>query len=433
LIEEYMLNKKEDVKNLTVYRREISFTDTRDFVTAIVGPRRAGKSYYLYHIIKSNGLRDDEYLFLNFEDESLRSMPRKEVLSCVSKHVEIYKKQPKYIFLDEVQAFGHWSNWVYELYEKKKYNIFITGSSSRLLSKEIATQLRGRTQNILILPFSFSEVIKLKGLGVKEFYSTYEKSEILGQLSDYLRNGGFPQLVLGQVDQGLFFRDYLDSVIYRDIVERFKIREAWLIGTLLRFVSTSFSAPFSINKVYNTLKSQGINISKKTLYRYSNFAEQAFFCFTLRKFDFSKRRSELSIPKVYINDAGLVNYLNPNAYNKTGRLMENVVFLDLKEKQFLGRVREISYYRDQQGHEVDFVTDTGKCLMQVTYANYFDEVDRREWRNLISANRVFKSKRLNVITWDYEDERTLNWRGNKETITFIPLWKWLLDSSKYIN
>jgi len=151
-----MLNKKEDVKNLTVYRREISFTDTRDFVTVIVGPRRAGKSYYLYHIIKSNGLRDDEYLFLNFEDESLRSMPRKEVLSCVSKHVEIYKKQPKYIFLDEVQAFGHWSNWVYELYEKKKYNIFITGSSSRLLSKEIATQLRGRTQNILILPFSFS-------------------------------------------------------------------------------------------------------------------------------------------------------------------------------------------------------------------------------------------------------------------------------------
>lgn len=428
-----MLDKKEDIKNLTVQQREFPFADTKEFVTAVVGPRRAGKSYYLYHIIKSNGLRDDEYFFLNFEDESLRSMSRKEVLSCVSKHVEVYGRQPEYIFLDEVQALGHWSSWVYELYEKKRYKIFVTGSSSRLLSREVATQLRGRTQNILILPFSFSEATKLRGLEVKEFYSTYEKSAVLRQLSDYLSSGGFPQLVLGRVDRNLFFRDYLDSVVYRDIVERFRIRKAWLIGTLLKFVSASFSAPFSVNKVYNTLKSQGINVSKKTLYKYTGFAEQAFFCFTLKKFDFSTRRSEVSIPKVYLNDTGLVNYLTPNAEDKIGRLMENVVLLDLKGKQFQGKMREVSYFRDQQGHEVDFVIDAGKRLIQVTYANGFDEVDRREWRNLISANRVFKSKRLLIITWDYEDERTLSWRGSKETITFIPLWKWLLDSSKYTD
>jgi len=433
MIDEYMLNKKEDIKNLTVYQRETSFANTKEFVIAVVGPRRAGKSYYLYHIIKSNKLNDDEYLFLNFEDESLRSMPRREVLSCVAKHTEIYGKQPEYVFLDEVQAFEHWSNWVYELYEKKRYNIFITGSSSKLVSREVATQLRGRTLNILILPFSFSEVTKFKGFEAKEYYSTYEKSAMLGQLSQYLRSGGFPQLVLGQMDPNLFFRDYLDSVVYRDIVERFKIREAWLIRTLLRFVSASFSAPFSVNKVYNTLKSQGISVSKKTVYKYTNYAEQAFFCFTLKRFDFSPRRSELSIPKVYLNDTGLINHLIPDAHKQTGRLMENVVFLKLKQKQFSGKVGEIYYYKDQQGHEVDFVTDSGKCLIQVTYANGFDEVDRREWRNLINANQIFKSKRLYIITWDYEDERTLNWRGDKETISFIPLWKWLLHSTRYTD
>ena len=121
---------------MVVYRRGTSFASTKEFVTAVVGPRRAGKSYYLYHIIKSNKLNDDEYLFLSFEDESLRFMPRREVLSCVAKHVEIYGKQPEYIFLDEVQVFEHWSSWVYELYEKKRCNIFIRGSSSKLLSRE---------------------------------------------------------------------------------------------------------------------------------------------------------------------------------------------------------------------------------------------------------------------------------------------------------
>jgi len=114
--------------------------------------------------------------------------------------------------------------------------------------------------------------------------------------------------------------------------------------------------------------------------------------------------------------------------------MDNAVLLQLKQKQFLGKVGEIYYYKDQQGHEVDFVTDSGKCLIQVTYANGFDEVDRREWRNLINANQIFKSKRLYIITWDYEDdERALNWRGNKATISFIPLWKWVLNSTKYTN
>jgi len=192
-------------------------------------------------------------------------------------------------------------------------------------------------------------------------------------------------------------------VTYRDIVERFNIREVWLIRTLLRFVSASFASPFSINKVYNTLRFQAISVSKKTVYKYTNYAEQAFFCFTLKRFDFSQRRSELSTPKVYLNDTGLINHLIPGADKQIGRLMENVVLLQLKQKQFLGKVGEIYYYKDQQGHEVDFVTDSGKCLIQVTYANGFDEIDRREWRNIINATQIFKSKRLYIITWDYED------------------------------
>jgi len=429
-----MLTKKEDIKGLKIIPREVKAFLTKNFIVSIVGPRRAGKTYFLYDIISNKlKLRDDEYLFINFEDESIRSLDRIIILNSLKYHQEIYGKLPKYLFFDEVQNFERWSSWIYELYEKKRFYIFITGSSSKLLSKEIATELRGRTVNLPIFPFSFREVLKLKRFEKRKYYSSYEKGKLLNLLRTYLNTGGFPLIFVEKINSKIFFRDYIDTVIYRDIIERYKIKEPEIVKILIKFMASSFSSCFSINKVFNALKSKGIKISKKTLYSYSKYLENAFFCFYLRKFSFSERKSELFTPKVYLSDAGIINFLlETRTSENIGKLMENLVFLELKKKELFGEIDSLFYFRDYQQREVDFLIKEGlkiKQLIQVTYANSFDEIKREEWINLLNVYELFKQHKpeLIVITWDYEDEKELSWFGKKGKIKFIPLWKWVLN------
>ena len=436
MIERYLLDKKEWVRGLDVKPRDVSFPVTRAFVVAVVGPRRAGKSYSLIYFIRKRGLRDEEYLLLNFEEEDLKLVDRGELVRVVDRHVEIYGVEPSFIFLDEVQELDRWESFVYTLYERKRYFIFITGSSSRLLSREIATQLRGRALTYPVFPLSFKEVLMMNGISVKRFYSSREESRIKNLLRTYLRSGGFPQIVIDRADPRIYFRDYIDLVVYRDVVERYRIKKPFLVKALIKFVASSYSKEFSVNKVYNTLKSQGVRVSKKTLYKYSGYLEDAMFCFYLKKFDFSDRRIELSIPKVYLNDPGLANYLLSGPLTENiGRLMENIVFLELKKREFLGELSGVFYFKDAMGREVDFIVKEGfrvRGLVNVTYASSFDEVDEREWKNLLKASKLLGCDNLLVVTWDYEDQRKLSSYGRESVIRFIPLWKWLLSPMHFI-
>ncbi len=168
---------------------------SRNFVISVIGPRRAGKTYFIYHFIKSNRLRDDKYLFINFEDPAEVREPEK--LPIV--HQEIYGKLPEFVFLDEIQALDKWVRTVYFLYESKRYHIFITGSSSKLLSKEIATQLRGRSITVKILPFSLKEILLARSMEIKGHYSSYEIGVIKNELRRYMEYGAFPDVVLGNI------------------------------------------------------------------------------------------------------------------------------------------------------------------------------------------------------------------------------------------
>ncbi|MCD6209128.1 MAG: ATP-binding protein [Thermoproteales archaeon] len=432
---EYLLTKKEDIRNLNVLPRETKIFLSKNFINSIVGPRRSGKTYFLYHLILNElKLKDEDYLFVNFEEESVRSLDRKEILDCIKYHQEIYGKLPKFLFFDEVQNLDRWESWIYELYEKKRFYIFITGSSSKLLSREIATQLRGRAINVPIFPFSFREFLNLKDIRIKRYYSSYERGKLLNLLREYLEFGGYPQILIDNINPKIFFRDYIDVVIYRDIVERYWIKEPEIVKLLIKFVASSLSSQLSINRIFNVLKSHGIKLSKKTLYSYFKYLENAFFCFSLKKFAFSERKSELSIPKVYLSDTGIANYLLKTKISENiGQLMENVVFLELKKNELLGEITSLFYYKDYQQREVDFLVKEGskiKQLIQVTYANTFDEIKEEEYRNLLHVKELFKdhNPKLIIITWDYEDERELSWFGRKGKIKFIPLWKWLMKT-----
>ncbi|OQX55382.1 MAG: hypothetical protein B5M53_04300 [Candidatus Cloacimonas sp. 4484_209] len=426
----YLLDKKEEIKELEVKKRAVEFPLLSNFIVSVIGPRRAGKTYSIFNLIRLKKLKDENYIFINFEDDDLGKFERKEIIKIVSHHRELYGKEPGFIFLDEIHALEKWQRFVYSLFEKKKYFIFITGSSSKLLSKEIATRLRGRTVSVLILPFSFKEIMYLKNFDLElTKITTKKEDEIKNILRNYLKEGGFPDVFLTPINRRMFFRDYLDLVVYRDVVERYRIKNPHLVKILMGFMLPSFSKEFSINRIFNILKSRGIRLSKKVLYSYSYALEDAFFCYFLRKFSYSERESQLSIPKIYFNDLGLINYSLLTRFEEDyGRLMENCVFLELKRMESLGEIYSVFYWKDYQQREVDFVIKEGlrvKQLIQVTCASGRDEIENREIRSLLKASEQLRCKNLSVITWDYEGEEEFK---NKK-INFIPLWKYLLGQS----
>ncbi|MFQ6055866.1 MAG: ATP-binding protein [Methanosarcinales archaeon] len=426
----YLLDKKEDIKSLEVVKqRLVKFPETKNFIITIIGPRRAGKTYSLYDfLLNKKVLKDEEYLFINLEDEGIQLLGRDKISKSISYHEEIYGAEPKFIFLDEVQALDKWERFVYTIFEKKRYHIFITGSSSKLLSKEIATQLRGRSTSVTILPLSFREYLLLKGLEVKRFYSTREENKMKNILLNYLKLGGFPDVAIGNIHAKRFFKDYVDLVVFKDLVERFNIRNVFLMKFLVNSALASFGKDFSIHKVYTTLKSRNIKVSKKTLYSYSTLLEDVMFSFFLQKFSSSLREAILSLPKVYINDPGLVNNtLLVNFSENIGRLMENVAFLELKRMKNENPLLEFYYWKDYQQREVDFVIKEGSKInqiVQITYASGRDEIASREVKALLKASEELKCNNLLVITWDYEEIIKVN----NKTIKCIPLWKWLLGS-----
>lgn len=421
----YLIDKKETIKGLKVFSREIPQDFTKNFINSLVGPRRAGKTYFLYNLIQNEFQLDDEnFIFMDFEDPELVEINFKEILEVVNIHEEYYGKKPKYIFLDEIQNVNYWSKAVRNLFETKRYMIFISGSSSKLLSKEIATALRGRSLTHCILPLSFKEFLNLKKFRSKKFYSTSEKNRINNYLREYLRFGGFPNIVIENQIANRFFKEYIDLVVFKDIVERYKIKNVFVIKFLIKNLLSSFAKEFSIHKFFKTLKSKNIKISKKTLYNYFLYLEDAFFSFSLKKFSYSMKKIELSVPKIYINDTGLINFTLSRFSENIGRLMENAVFLELK--RIKNKNQKLDFYCWKfQGKEIDFVIKEKtkiKQLIQVCYNISNPDTKRRELIGLVKASKELKCKNLLVITYDYEGEE----KFNRKKITFIPLWKWLL-------
>jgi len=155
-------------------------------------------------LIKKLKPEDEDFLFINLEDDEIKNLSRNEIVRCIQKHVEIYGNEPEYLFFDEIQNLEGWQSFIYSLSEKKRYFIFITGSSSKLLSREIATQLRGRSLNVIVFPFSFKEFLLTKNFEIKKLYSSLEEGKIKNYLSRYLKHGGFPQVVLGKIDENKF-------------------------------------------------------------------------------------------------------------------------------------------------------------------------------------------------------------------------------------
>ena len=398
-------------------QRDLKVPLDSDFIISIIGPRRAGKTYFLFSLCEK--LTDATYL--NFEDSRLIETEAKEIRELIRIFIEIYGKTPKYLLLDEIQNVEDWEKIVRELYDLRKYRIFITGSSSKLLSKEIATQLRGRSLSFILLPLSFREFLRFKKIKVNKFLGKDERAKIKNLLRNYIEFGGFPDVVKNE-EKVKILKEYSDLILFRDFIERHRVKNLDLARALHTFMIQNFSKEVSIRALFNKLKTS-LPVAKDTVYEYVTKLEDTMFFFFLRKFSERVHLRELWPKKIYICDTGLTKTIR---YSQDyGKLIENVVFLELLKKTNIKPLLEIYYWKDYQQREVDFVIREGMKvgqLIQVTYASARDEIERREIKALIKASNELRCKNLLIITWDYEEEEVIDSRE----IKFIPLWKWLL-------
>ena len=418
-VEDYLAEwHKRELPNLI--ERELWVNTRGNRAVGIIGPRRSGKTYYFYQLMKS--LASKNNLYLNFEDVRLMNITGLDILKIIEIYTELFGNIPNNIFLDEIQNVQGWESCVRTLIDSEKYKIYLTGSSSKLLSREIATQLRGRTDTYILLPFSFREYIKIQKISYEEPLSPSERGILKNHLREYMLWGGFPEVVMSKIGREKTLREYFDMILFRDFVERHGIRNMGLARYILTNFFQNFSSEFSINKIYNKLRSMGISVGKNTLYDYIDKLEDTVSVFFLRKYSKKVHLRESWPKKVYVCDVGLTKMVRDS--DDLGKIMENIVFLEFLRNTNINPLLEIYYYKLPEG-EVDFLLKEGekiKKLIQVVYASDLSEIREDEINNLLKASKDLQCRDLTVITWDFKEDI----RYGEKIIRFVPLYEFLL-------
>ena len=392
------------------------------FPIVLTGVRRSGKSSIftlLMRHLTENGVSPTQLLLVNFEEPLFApnlSIKFFEELIALYRE-KINPDQKIFFFLDEVQNLPHWEKWVRREADLKENKIFLTGSSAKLLSSEIATLLTGRHYSFMIPPLSFKEYLGWQGFTPQSEVEQIEnKARIRKTLADYLEWGGFPQVVLtdGDEKRSKILHHYFDDILFRDIVLRHEIREVKLLQSVAEYYMTNMATPYAFNRIRNIFDTSLDNIR-----RYTAFLEEAQLIRSLEKFSYKAGGREKANRKVYVADTGLRNAISFRFSQDLGRLVENVVAWHLHVQS-----RELFYFGN--GAECDFIVkQRNKFLpIQVCYSGLTEEKTRtREFAGLIAALKYLKQKEGLLLTDDVEREEQIE----NLRIRLQPVWKFLLE------
>lgn len=405
-----------------IVKREYQIALDSDKIISLIGVRRCGKTFMLFDII--NDLRKtnakENIVYINFEDDRLFPVTLEDLDSLMEGYYEMYpqkRNEMVWLFLDEVQNIPQWERFVRRLYDTLKIKIFVTGSSSKLLSREISTSLRGRTLTYEIFPYSFRDFLKAKNIGIN-INSSRSVSYIKNALGDFLLNGSFPETIFHSPElKRRILRDYLNLIVYKDIVERYGVKNNSLLKHIIKYSFNNISTLVSLNKLYNDFKSRGYKISKDTVYDYYSYLEDAYAVFSVPVFRNSIREEQRNPKKIYAVDTGFKSVYDAFVTDDYGRLYENAVFLHLRRQ-----TQEIYYFKGRQEVDFYFKTDAKPYLINVSYRIEDKETKNREINGLLEAMDYFKLDEAILITED--NEETIDIKGKR--IEIRPLWKWLL-------
>lgn len=377
----------------------------------ITGHRRSGKSTFLLQWM--NKYNNSSFYYLDFSDERLVDFKTKDFQLLYEIFLEHFGEKDTFFF-DELQGKKYdWNKFVNRLYSEGK-RFFITGSNADLLSKEISTYLTGRHFDIMMWPFSFEEYLGYNNFN-KNYKSTSGKIETIKHFNNYIKQGGFPEIVVYK-NTDLLENIYQD-VINNDILGRYDLKEEVQFKKMALFLISNFAKEFSYTSLKNNFNLGSTNTSKN----YVSYLTSTYLLFELSKYDYSLKTQETYSKKIYVIDTGLINKMAFAFSENLGRLYENLVFIELKRRE-----QNIYFWKDKLNYEVDFlIIDKNKVtsLIQVVYDLNDSKTKEREIRGLISGLNEFKLKTGIMITKDLEKEEKID----DKVIKYIPLWKWLLE------
>ena len=407
--------------------RNKKFSEVKGKADVVTGMRRAGKTWFCYQKIKeliASGIKKEEILYLNFDDDRLLEFNAnnfQEILDVYFGKYPEHRNARCYFFFDEIQRINQWEMFIRRLLDTENLQVFITGSSSKLLSSEIATSLRGRSLPIEIFPLSFEEYLKFQGLfsDRPKTFGANTASILRKAVKNYLDVGGFPEVQ--KTDLALrieILQGYIDSVLLKDIIERHKISNIVALKYLVRHIMNSSGGQFSVNKFFNTMKSMSIKCTKNSLYEYLDHLTDAFLFYKVPIHSRSEKSRLINPAKIYTIDTGLLNAMTfRNSYNY-GQFLETMVFMHLRRGGY-----DAEYVNTKDGREVDFFTRhriSGEThLIQVCWEMSDKKTFERELQGLKSAMDELSLPTGTIVTWD--DETVIE---NK--IRVIPIWRWLL-------
>ena len=425
LREFYEFGIPEDVKP-----RAVGYLEKKNAATVVTGMRRTGKTYVTYQRMRAlvdSGIPIERIVHVNFDDDRLKGLKLEHLRFVGDVHAELFPDAARercWYFLDELQDVKGWELYARRLLDSHLVQLCLTGSSSKLLSGEIATHMRGRSIDIEVFPLSFAEFLSFNSL-VKKVppapYSSRTAGLLRHAMQRYLDEGGFPDV------QGDDYRiriktlqGYVDAVLYRDVIERHEVPSVQSLRYTLEYIKYNFAHKISTRAISGVLKGLGLSDSREYIGDYLDWLEQAYLIHRvpIRTDSLSVRR--MNPDKFYLVDTGLARAVTPKSDAARGWLLENLVFLALRRGD-----NKIEYFNTRKGDEVDFlVTDKlskKRRLVQVAWDMSSPGTEARELSALKAARNEIKVDDCTVVTWDEERET--------DGIKIVPAWKWCLDES----
>ena len=409
--------------------RRIDVTPAPGKATVCIGPRRAGKSTFLFQQIRKlldRGVPRENVLYLNLFDDRLRHLQHEGLGRVADAYYAIHPEKKStetvHCFFDEIQVVPGWEPFVDRIMRTEKCEVHLTGSSARMLSREIATQMRGRALSWEIFPFSFREFLDFQGIDARGPLSTRRRLLVRKAFSDYWERGGFPEVA--GLDRALRIRihqEYWGAMLFRDLVERHDVSHPRAVADLAQRLVDNAASLYSVNRLTGYLQSLGHRAPKAAVSAYVEWFEDAFFLFTVRIFDASLARANANPKKIYCVDHALVRSVGSGVLVNAGHLLENLVFTALRR-----RTPDIRYFKDRNGREVDFVArmpDGGRALVQVCESLVDPKTRKREVAALDHAMAALGLREGTIVTRD--EEETIPVDAGR--IDVAPAWRFLLD------
>jgi len=403
-VKDIIQNQKSELEaykdKVYVERDGVNLDFKSSLINVVIGPRRAGKSYFCMHSL----LKQGKFGYANFDDESLFKIENYDEIITAIKSVYA---DPKILFFDEIQNLPNWELFVNKL-QRRNYKIVLTGSNANLLGTELATHLTGRYNSVFVFPFGLKEIINGR---------SFTEAETQEYLDQFLHKGGYPEPVLSGLDLKNYLGTLLESIIYKDIIKRFKIRYSKTIEELTYYLLSNVSSEYSSRNIAKTLEIK----SKNTIARYIDYLEEALILFTLPKYSFKVKEQIQSNKKIYSFDNGFIAAKGFSISRDSGKLLENTIASYFKRCEYESMF-EVFFWKSENKHEVDFVLKKANkvvALIQVCYDLSNKTAEEREIKGLVWASKTLDCDNLFVINLNKSVDVEAEAGGVKYKITYL--------------